>query len=432
MNRTVDVYLSATDADVLVGRAFFATNRRGVSTTFRYDASFLADRSTGFPLDPALPLFTGQHAVADGLPYCFTDCAPDRWGRNLIRKRFHALDAEAGRTRRDVTEIDYLLGVTDLTRQGALRFTDTDRGPTGPFLADSPDVPKLLELPRLLHAAEQVELDEDDLGAVKELLDAGTGSLGGARPKASVRDGNRLLIAKFASPRDEWDVIAWEKTALDLAERAGLRVPARRLQRINGKAVLLLNRFDRREDGTRIPYVSAMTLLTARDGDSTEFDYVDLAEALTEHGDVTIKRDLAELWRRVAFSVAIHNTDDHLRNHGFLRGKAGWALSPLFDVNPNPDTAKEREIGIGSAHARGEELDGLMASAATFGLSDDLATKTLHEVLDATADWRKVATSNGIPERELGRMSDAFDGLRAQLVSPPVPAGTRREQPSAS
>ena len=179
--------------------------------------------------------------------------------------------------------------------------------------------------------------------------------------------------------------------------------------------MLLLDRFDRKEDGTRIPYVSAMTLLTARDGDSTEFDYVDLAEALTEQGDVTVKRDLAELWRRVAFSVAIHNTDDHLRNHGFLRGKAGWVLSPLFDVNPNPDTAEEREIGIGTAHARDKELEGLMASAATFGLSDEVATKTLQEVLDATADWRQVATGNGTPDRELGRMSDAFDGLRARV-----------------
>lgn len=416
MNRSVDVYLSAADADVFVGRAYFATNRRGVSTTFRYDAAYLSDRRTGFALDPALPLFSGQHAVADGLPCCFTDGAPDRWGRNLIRKRLHALDAEAGRTRRDVTEIDYLLEVTDLTRQGALRFTDPDRGPQGPFLADDPDIPKLLELPRLLRAAEQVELDEDDLGAVKELLDAGTGSLGGARPKASVHDGARLLIAKFASPRDQWDVIAWEKTALDLAERAGLRVPARWLKRINGKAVLLLDRFDRREDGTRIPYVSAMTLLSARDGDSTEFDYVDLAEALTEHGDVTVKRDLAELWRRVAFSVAIHNTDDHLRNHGFLRGTAGWALSPLFDVNPNPDTAKERVVGIGAAHARSEELQGLMASAASFGLTVDIATRGLHDVLEATANWRQVATANGITERELGLMSEAFDGLRPHVA----------------
>jgi serine/threonine-protein kinase HipA len=416
VNRSVDVYLNTPPADVLVGRAYFATSRRGVSTTFRYDDDYLADRNVAFPLEPALPLFTGQHAVADGLPYCFTDCAPDRWGRNLIRKRLHALDTDAGRTRRDVTEIDYLLGATDLTRQGALRFTAPDSGPQGPFLADDTDVPKLPklpELPRLLHAAERVELDEDDLGAVTVLLDAGTGSLGGARPKASVRDGDRILIAKFASPRDKRDVIAWEKTALDLAKRAGIRVPHRRLRRINGKAVLLLDRFDRADDGSRIPYVSAMTLLTARHGDSDAFDYIDLAEALTEHGDITVNQDLVELWRRVAFSVAIHNTDDHLRNHGFLRGRAGWTLSPVFDVNPNPHTAKHRKIGIGTAHARDDEIDGLMASAAAFGLSDEQATQILGQVFAATEDWRQAAASNGIAERELTRMADAFDGLRA-------------------
>jgi serine/threonine-protein kinase HipA len=399
----------------LVGRAYFALNRRGVSTTFRYDESYLADRAHNFALDPTLQLFSGQHAVADGLPHSFTDCAPDRWGRNLIRKRLHALDAAAGRTRRDVSEIDYLLGVTDLTRQGALRFAAPEAGAGGPFLADDPDVPKLLELPRLLHAAEQVTLDEDNLDAVKELLDAGTGSLGGARPKASVRDGGHILIAKFASPRDEWDVIAWEKTSLDLAERAGIRTPGRRLRRINGKSVLILNRFDRGADGsTRIAYCSAMTMLSARDGASDEYDYVDIAEALAEHGDVTVKQDLIELWRRIALSVAIHNTDDHLRNHGFLRGRAGWGLSPVFDINPNPDTGKEREVAIGSAHAREDEIDGLMASASTFGLDARRARQVLADVFAATREWRDVATANGIADREQARMAEAFEGLRSR------------------
>ncbi|WP_235432254.1 type II toxin-antitoxin system HipA family toxin [Nostocoides japonicum] len=399
---------------MLVGRAYFATNPRGVSTTFRYDDAYLADRNA-FALDPALPLFAGQHAVADGLPYSFTDCAPDRWGRNLMR--LHALDVAAGRTRREVTDVDFLLGVSDHTRHGALRFTDPDSGPAGPFLAGDPDVPKLLELPRLLHAAEQVDLsDGDDLSAVKELLEAGTGSLGGARPKASVRDGDRLLIAKFASPRDAWDVIAWEKTALDLAERAGIEVPRRRLHRIHGKAVLLLDRFDRTDRGARIPYVSAMTLLTTRDG-ASDADYVDLAEALSEQGAITVKADLVELWRRVAFSVAVHNTDDHLRNHGFLRGTAGWTPSPMFDVNPNPDVATQRLTGIGTAHARDEELDGLMSSAATFGLTDHRARLLLHDVAAATSEWRQTATRNGIDDREQSLMTDAFDGLRPAIAS---------------
>lgn len=161
---------------------------------------------------------------------------------------------------------------------------------------------------------------DESLDAVKELLDAGTGSLGGARPKASVRDGDRLIVAKFSSPRDDWDVIAWEKTVLDLAEIAGLRVPDRKLTRVDGKSVLLLDRFDRTATGGRVPYLSAMTLLTARDGMSDQFDYTDLAETLAEHGSTTISMDLVELWKRVVFSVAVHNTDDHLRNHGFIRG----------------------------------------------------------------------------------------------------------------
>lgn len=411
MNRTVDVFLSTTRTEVLVGRAFFATNRRGVSSTFRYHDAYLARRAT-YALDPALPLFKGNHAVADGLPYSFTDCAPDRWGRNLIKKRRQALDVAEGRTRREVTDIDFLLGATDLTRQGALRFTEPDVGPSGPFLADDPDVPKLLELPRLLRAAERVIRGEDDMLAVKELLDAGTGSLGGARPKASVRDGARIQIAKFASPKDEWDVIAWEKTALDLAERAGIRVPARRLERIGGRAVLLLDRFDRAADGSRIAYMSAMTLLTARDGGNDAFDYMDLAEALAEHGGVTIKTDLIELWRRIAYSVAIHNTDDHLRNHGFLRGLTGWSLSPLFDVNPNPDVSARRQITIGFTDEWEGEIDGLMDAAPVFGLKPVETEKILAEVFAATKDWRRVAKGNDIPEREVARMEKAFEGLR--------------------
>lgn len=415
MNRAVDVILSDVETDVLVGRAFFATNRRGISTTFRYDDSYLTRRAA-YALDPALPLFKGSHAVADGLPYSFTDCAPGRWGRNLIKKRVQALDVAEGRTSRKVTDIDFLLGVTDLTRQGALRFTEPDAGPEGPFLGSDPDVPRLLELPRLLRAAERVVRDEDDMEAVKELLDAGTGSLGGARPKASVRDGDRILIAKFASPRDEWDVIAWEKTALDLAERAGIQAPTRRLERVGGKAVLLLDRFDRAGDGSRIAYISAMTLLTARDGGSDAFDYTDMAETLPEHGDVTIKADLVELWRRIAFSVAIHNTDDHLRNHGFLRGQAGWRLSPLFDVNPNPDVSVRREITIGFADERDDEIRGLMDAAPVFGLAADVAKKILTEVFAATLDWHRVAKANGIGEREVARMEAAFEGLRDEVA----------------
>jgi serine/threonine-protein kinase HipA len=412
--RTVDVRLGTGWDDALVGRAFFTSARGRVSTMFRYNDEYLRTKGA-FPLEPALPLFAGAHAVADGLPCSFTDCSPDRWGRNLIKKRRHALDAEAGRTRSEVTEIDFLLGVTDMTRQGALRFTDPDAGSGGPFLATDVHVPKLIELPRLLAAADKVVRDDDDT-AIKELLDAGTGSLGGARPKASVLDGERILIAKFASPSDEWDVIAWEKTTLDLAERAGIMVPRRRLERVSGRSVLLLDRFDRTAVGTRIPYLSAMTLLGARDGESSGFDYVDVAEAFAEHGATTVRSDLVELWRRAVFSVAVNNTDDHLRNHGFLRGSAGWTPSPAFDINPSPDTGTQRQLGIGAAHARADTLTGLHGIAPDFGVDAPTADRILRDVFTATCGWRSCATMNGVPEHELALMADAFDGLRDQVA----------------
>jgi serine/threonine-protein kinase HipA len=158
-----------------------------------------------------------------------------------------------------------------------------------------------------------------------------------------------------------------------------------------------------------------MTLLTTRYGGSETFDYTDLAETLPEHGNVTIKADLVELWRRIAFSVAIHNTDDHLRNHGFLRGKAGWGLSPLFDVNPNPDISVKRETTIGFADERQDEIGGLMDSAPVSGLDANQAEKILTEVFTATDDWRRVAKANGIAERETVHMEDAFEGLRNEV-----------------
>lgn len=315
-----------------------------------------------------------------------------------------------GRTPPSVSDVDHLVGLSDLTRQGALRFRTESKGP---FLAPDLTVPKLIELPRLLRAADVVaRVGNDDMAAIKELLDAGSGSLGGARPKASVRDGDRLLIAKFPHHNDDWDVIAWEKTALDLAERAGIDVPPNDLVDLDGRSVLLLERFDR-DAGQSVGYMSAMTLIEGTDGVTR--DYIEIAETLPEHGSRT-SDDLRQMWRRIAFSIAIHNTDDHLRNHGFLRDGPGWRLSPVFDVNPNPAVGAQRVTGIGGAHHRSEEIAGLMLHAETFDVTPGDATTTLHDVLDATATWRRVAARNGIPESEQGRFMGAFDGLREELA----------------
>lgn len=407
MSDSVFVSVELNGQTVEVGTAYFTRRNTIVSTSFRYAEDYLARRGA-YAIDPAMPLLKGNYAPA-GLPGAFADCSPDRWGKNLISKAVRAKALREGRSAPSVGDVDYLMGVSDLTRQGALRFR---QAPEGQFLHPGLTVPKLIELPRLLHAADGVARDSDDMSAIKDLLDAGSGSLGGARPKASVREGGRLLIAKFPHHSDEWDVMAWEKTALDLAERAGIDTPRRETTLIDGKTVLLLDRFDR-DRGHRVGYMSAMTMVEGRDG--SPGDYLEVAETLTEFSSRT-SHDLHQLWRRIAFSIAIHNTDDHLRNHGFLRdGAAGWRLSPIFDVNPNPDVAAQRVTGVGGAHRREDELEGLMTYAESFRITSVDARKIIRDVLDSTADWQRVATGNGIPKSELSRFQDAFEGLRKPL-----------------
>ncbi|MEL4503957.1 type II toxin-antitoxin system HipA family toxin [Luteococcus sp. H138] len=367
---------------------------RTVTTTFVYSPAYLVD-PRAYPIEPAFPLVAGPHPSA-GLPHCVADTAPDRWGRNLIRKRLRAT-GELGA--RGITDLDYLLGVSDATRQGALRFSRAD----GPFLATHVDVPKTIALPRLLRAAEKVAGDEDDAAEIKVLLDAGTASLGGARPKASVADGDVLHIAKFPHPGDSWDVMAWETTALDLAERAGVDVPAHRLTRVEGRSVLLSRRFDRSK-GKRVGYLSAMTLLGADDGD--ERDYLEIAEELALNS-AAASADLAQLWRRIAFGLLINNTDDHLRNHGVLRTATGWRLSPAFDLNPNPEPGQHATTILGEA-AREPGLEALMVSAPQFGLDRDAAARILGEVRGAVAHWRTIARGHGIRAAECELMATAF------------------------
>ncbi|SNY09458.1 type II toxin-antitoxin system HipA family toxin [Paractinoplanes atraurantiacus] len=302
---------------------------------------------------------------------------------------------------------DYLLGVSDETRQGALRFKVEGEAQ---FQHPSPDVPKLIALPSLMYAADAASRDgPDNMEAIKTLLDAGTASLGGARPKASVRDGDRLLIAKFPHHADGWSVIAWEKTALDLAEAAGIPVPRRQLVGVEGSPVLLLDRFDR-EGSRRVGYISAMTLLEAQDGQPR--DYTEMAEVIPEQSSAAVD-DLRQLWRRIAFSVALHNTDDHLRNHGFLRRGPGWRLAPAFDINPHPDLAAQRVTGIAGAADPADEVQALLVYAESFGLTDSQARAVLSEVADAASNWEAVARSNGIPQSEIAR----FESTLSQTVS---------------
>lgn len=396
----IDVHVEIGGETRLAGRLYSALRRGRVSSSFTYSSDYLR-LPDAYPLDPSLPLSAGSWPLQRSLPRAFDDAAPDRWGRNLIAKRIRA---EASGSVGAVTHIDdrdFLLGVSDVSRQGALRFSLG-----GEFQHPSSDVPKLIALPSLLHAAAEVARDGgDDLAAVKILLDAGTGSLGGARPKASVRDGDRLQIAKFPHLSDEWNVIAWEKTALDLAAAAGITVPANQLVHIQDHAVLLLERFDR-EGAERVGYVSAMTLLEADDGSPR--DYLEVADALTDHGAAP-SADLRELWRRIAFSIAIHNTDDHLRNHGFLHRRGGWRLAPAFDLNPNPVLGATRVTGVGGAADPAGEIRVLLDYARAFDLDAASAGAILRDVAGAARDWRAAASRNGVPPAELDRFAATLD-----------------------
>ena len=334
------------------------------------------------------------------------DSAPDRWGRVLMRRAERRRAEREGQTPRTLREIDYLLRVSDEARQGALRFA---LEPGGPFLATDNErpIPPLVELPRLLSAAEHFVGDSDSEEDLRLLLAPGS-SLGGARPKASVRDRDgHLVIAKFPHKDDEIDSVRWEAVALSLAERAGIAVPPWRMETVADQPILLLRRFDRAE-GTRIPFLSAMSMLGANDNETRS--YLEFVDALRRYGAAP-KSDMHRLWRRVVFSVLISNTDDHLRNHGFLYdGPDGWRLSPAYDLNPVPVDIKPRvlattiDLDDGTA-----SLDLALDVAGYFELGDAEARKIANEVGEAVGSWRAVATRLGLSTGQIDRIASAFE-----------------------
>ena len=401
-----EVVVALDGEDALAGRLFSHRRRGHESGSFIYDSAYLA-RSDSYALDPALPLTQGvqQTPVGTAMFRAFADAAPDRWGRTLITRAEKRRAAAAQSTPRSLGEIDFLLGVRDDLRQGALRFRNPD---TGVFLAsDDVGVPQLTELPELLGAAEHLEADKETDVELRDLLRVGS-SLGGARPKAHVIDTNgRVAIAKFPSSRhDTWNVMAWEKVALDLACASGIRVPESQLLRIAGRSVLIVDRFDRHQD-QRIGYVSAMTMLEVSDGDVGS--YLDIAGVI-EQTSPQATDDLRELWRRIAFTILISNTDDHLRNHGFLHAHAGaWTLSPAFDLNPDPAPGPKQLSTSIDGYETAASIATLMSVAELFRLTHEDAVATLGEVLAATSRWAEIAAAHELPETEIAEMASAFE-----------------------
>jgi serine/threonine-protein kinase HipA len=404
--RPTQVVVAIDGEDVLAGLVF--SHRRGgrESASFSYDPAYLA-RPDAYALDPSLPLVQGGLQTPVGLSMfrAFSDAAPDRWGRNLILREERRRATAEGGTPRSLGEIDFLLGVRDDLRQGALRFRDQE---TGVFLAnEASGVPHVTDLGTLLHAAEHLESNEETEEELRDLLRAGS-SLGGARPKAHVIDNEgRVAIAKFPSSRfDSWDVTAWEGVALHLALLAGILVPKAELVRVADRSVLIVDRFDR--DGhRRIGYLSAMTMLEAEDGDVGS--YLDIASAI-EEASPRATDDLHELWRRMAFTILISNTDDHLRNHAFLHaGGHTWRLSPAFDLNPSPLTGRKHLATAIDETDTTASVMTLMSVAPFFRLDEQDSLEVLREVLAATSRWREAAAERNIPKVEIEQMAPAFE-----------------------
>jgi serine/threonine-protein kinase HipA len=380
--------------------------RGGETTSFEYHPDWLGDAAR-FSLEPALALNRGAFAPAGGAAIfgSIGDSAPDTWGRRLMQRAERRRAEREGRQPRTLMESDYLLGVSDISRLGALRFRRAGEPEfQSPAVAG---VPGLIELGRLLQITERILRDEETDEDLQMIFAPGS-SLGGARPKASVVDQHgRLAIAKFPKEADDYSIELWEAVALHLAARAGIRTPDNELIRVAGKPVLLSCRFDR-EASTRIPFLSALSMMGLKDGDRAS--YPELVDVLTQHGSQAAA-DARELYRRMVFNVLISNVDDHLRNHGFLwTGRGGWTLSPAYDLNPTPVDVRQRILTTNINLDEGTCDLGLVVSAAEFfGLGAPEAKSIIKEVATVTATWRKVAAGLDAGSGEIRRMESAFE-----------------------
>ncbi len=380
---------------------------RGAETiVFGYDDAWLEDPDR-FSLEPSLALGRGPFAPPAGLAISGSigDSAPDTWGRRLMQRAERRLAEREGRAVRTLMERDYLLGVTDETRLGALRFRRVGENAFQAPVRES--VPSLIELGRLLRVTERILRDEETDEDLQLIFAAGS-SLGGARPKASVIDQHGgLLIAKFPKETDDYCMETWEEIALRLASQAGIATPVHELIDVAGKKVMLSRRFDR-QGAIRVPFLSAMAMMGVKDGERGS--YPEMVDVLAGHG-AQAKADARALYRRVVFSVLISNVDDHLRNHGFLwLGRAGWSLSPAYDLNPVPTDLKARVLTTNIDLDEGTcSLDLLEAACEFYALTLTQARAIIKDVASVTGTWRDVAKALGARTSEIDRMASAFE-----------------------
>lgn len=399
---------------VLMGRLHRQQSGAGEIFSFEYDRAWL-EQPEVFSFDPDLALAAGHQYPAPQRKNfgIFLDSAPDRWGRVLMQRRENARARQEKRKPRALTEWDFLLGVHDETRLGALRFRESSNAP---FIDSDAQLaaPPLTSLRELQAASLQFEkhIDEEDNPRYEKWviqLFAPGSSLGGARPKASVRDETgTLCMAKFPSRNDTRDVGGWELVAHSLARKAGIVVPdARPLCFAESPyTTFLVKRFDRTGRGGRLAFISAMTLTQHTDGEAGA-SYLELIDLLQSRGADT-RADCVQLFRRVLFNILIHNTDDHLRNHGFFIDENGIRLSPAYDINPSLDR-QELMLAINEVETACD-VSIAMEASGDYGLKPGHAADILKQVRDAVAGWREEATRLNIPKTEQDLMSMAFEG----------------------
>jgi len=396
MNEVIEVSIDHQGSTHLVGHLRYLSSYHRQSSLFEYSDSWLS-HPEAFALDPAhLQLASRQHywtSQKTALPGAIRDCAPDRWGRQLIRRAFQKI-----KNKRTLTELDYLLALNDFTRVGSLRFKRKDEADFHHSIGHR-TVPLLISLPALLNATIALQANTESAEDLKLLLHEGS-PLGGARPKSAVinSDGS-LAIAKFPSSNDEYSIPHGEILALMLGERAGINVAKGGLHSVGNLSVAVIQRFDR-IGNDRIHFLSAMSLLGLQDGDVAA--YTDIAECIRMYSTSPIQ-DLHELWRRIALNVMISNLDDHLRNHGFLYASNNqWALSPAYDLNPVPKYKKARELTTWiSDEGPDADLSLALQASSYFALKLKDAKKIADEVASAVSQWHELALQLGMSKEDI-------------------------------
>ena len=397
----------------LIGELGYESLRGSDSYCFTFSKEWLAQHGDLF-LSDDLNNYPGQQYTQPGKDIfgCFSDALPDRWGRTLLLRREQIEAVEEKRPIRRLSSFDFLTGIDDFSRMGGFRFKED---PNGKFInvSESLRIPPLTDIRELIAASEEIEKSEEenilpDRKWVVQLVQPGS-SLGGARPKANVIDTDKTLyVAKFPSRKDDYDAGLWEHFSHLLATKAGINAATTKVLTTGEKYhTLLSKRFDRTQEGKRIHFASAMTLLGLEDGDNatTGHGYLDIVDFILQNC-TDVDRNLQELYRRVAFNICIGNSDDHFRNHGFLLTAKGWTLSPAYDMNP---TLNEYQSLLISADSNKADLSILPDACEDYMLNRKTAEKIILEVIDAVKNWRELAIRLGLSKREMEMFAGVLD-----------------------